>query len=148
MSKLVRETVVPAPVESVWRVLADFGNISAWVPLVGHSCLLSEQTSGPGTVRRVQIARQALVERVTEWDEPRTLTYSIEGLPPMVGTATNRWRLDPAGAVTEVNLTTEIVTGPNPAKRIVAAKALERMAIASDAMLAGLAAVVTTEEER
>lgn len=148
MSTLERGTVVAAPVEDVWRVLADFGALSAWVPLIQHSCLLSERTEGVGAVRRVQIASQTLVERVTVWDEPTSLQYTIEGLPPIVGAATNRWALRPAGDVTEVTLTTEIETGPNPAKRAIAKKVLERMALASDAMLAGLAATTTAGSER
>ena len=151
MSTLRRSAVVAAPAEAAWRVLADFGGLSSWVPLVQHSCLLSDRTSGIGTVRRVQIARQTLVERVVEWEEPTTLAYAIEGLPPIVGGATNRWTLRPAGEVTEVSVTTEIPTGRNPVKRVVAGKVFERMALVSDAMLAGLAVAAVTavaEEER
>ena len=123
-------------------MLADFGAISTWVPLIQHSCLLSEQADGIGAVRRVQIARQTLVERVTTWDPPRTLTYTIEGLPPIVGAATNTWTLTPAGGTTAVTLDTTLDTGRNPAKALIAKKVLERMATASELMLAGLAAAV------
>lgn len=44
-------------------------------------------------------------------------------------------------------LTTEIDTGPNPVKMLAAKKALERMTLASELMLAGLATQATTEEE-
>jgi carbon monoxide dehydrogenase subunit G len=150
VSTLRRSAVVAAPAEAAWRVLADFGALSAWVPLVQHSSLLTDQTDGIGAVRRVQIARQTLVERVTVWDEPTTLAYTIEGLPPIVGVATNRWSLRPAGEVTEVSVTTEVPTGRNPVKRAVAGKVFERMALVSDAMLAGLAiaaASAATEAE-
>lgn len=144
MSHLERTTTVAAPPERVWEVLADFGAIATWVPMIQHSCLLSEQTEHPGTVRRVQIARQTLVERVVTWRPTQELAYDIEGLPPIVGTARNTWRLTASadGAGTDVVLTTEIDTGTNPVKRLVAKKVLERMALASDMMLAGLTATV------
>ncbi len=150
MSRLERSTTVDAPPERVWVVLADFGAIATWVPMIQHSCLLSDQTERPGAVRRVQIAHQALVERVVTWRPGHELAYDIEGLPPIVGTARNTWRLSPAegGARTDVVLTTEIDTDPNPVKLLVARKVLERMALASELMLAGLVAAAApgTEE--
>jgi carbon monoxide dehydrogenase subunit G len=141
VSRLERSKRVDASPDLVWAVLADFGRISAWVPLIQHSCLLSDQTDGVGAVRRVQIARQTLVERVVTWAPGRELAYDIEGLPPFVGTARNTWRLVAMGDdSTDVVLTTDIDTGPNPAKMLIAKKVLERMALASDLMLAGLAA--------
>lgn len=150
MSRLERSTTVAAPPERVWEVLSDFGAISSWVPLIQHSCLLSEQIEHPGTVRRVQIARQTLVERVVVWRPSQELAYDIEGLPPIVGTARNTWRLTPSGdATTHVVLTTEIDTGRNPVRSLVAKKVLERMALASEMMLAGLAtaAAPATQED-
>lgn len=155
MSRLERTATVAASPEQVWEVLADFGAIATWVPLIQHSCLLSEQTEHPGTVRRVQIARQTLVERVVTWRPGQELAYDIEGLPPIVGTARNTWRLTAsamgAGSAgsTDVVLTTEIDTGRNPVKTFVAGKVLERMALASEMMLAGLTAAVApaTQED-
>lgn len=149
MSRLERSTTVAASPAQVWAVLSDFGAIASWVPLIQHSCLLSEQTEHPGTVRRVQIARQTLVERVVTWRPDQELAYAIEGLPPIVGAARNTWRLTPAGddgTTTEVVLTTEIDTGRNPVKSVVAKKVLERMALASEMMLAGLTTAVAPAE--
>ena len=141
-------TTVAADANSTWAVLADFGAISSWVPLIQHSCILSPHVDGPGAVRRVQIARQTLVERVVEWSPPNRLAYVIEGLPPIVGSTRNTWTLTPGlDGGTEVTLTTEIDTGRNPVKSLVAAKVLERMSIASNAMLAGLAAAVVPATE-
>ena len=123
-----------------WSVLADFGAIASWVPLIGHSCLIGQPESGLGATRRVQIARQVLIERVVTWDPGRSLAYDIEGLPPIVGTPRNTWTLSPNKEGTHVALTTTIETGRNPVKKFAAGKALERMALASDMMLAGLAA--------
>ena len=151
MTAVERSTIVAAPPDAVWEVLADFGALASWVPMIQHSCLLSEQPGDVGAVRRVQIARQTLVERVTTWAPPAELSYTIEGLPPMVGIARNTWRLTPSGPETSVVLTTEIDTGRNPARALLAKRVLQRMAIASEQMLAGLgdaatASPATTEE--
>lgn len=138
MVQLDKSLAIDASPAVAWSVLADFGAIASWVPLIGHSCLLSDQADGVGAVRRVQIARQVLVERVVTWEPERALAYDIEGLPPIVGTARNSWQLTPTATGTDVSLTTTIDTGTNPAKKFVANKVLERMSLASDMMLAGL----------
>ena len=138
MALLEKSLTIEADATTAWAVLADFGAIASWVPLIGHSCVLSEKSDGLGAVRRVQIARQVLVERVVTWEPDRALAYDIEGLPPIVGTARNSWRLSPTSSGTDVTLTTTIDTGRNPVKKFVAGKVLERMALASDMMLAGL----------
>ena len=64
MSSVERSTTIDASPDDVWAILADFGEIGLWAPNFDHSCLLSEQTSGVGTVRRVQVGRTTLVETV------------------------------------------------------------------------------------
>ncbi|MGA1036544.1 MAG: SRPBCC family protein [Ilumatobacteraceae bacterium] len=124
--------------EEIWEVLGDFAAISTWVPMIQHSCSLSGQTSGVGATRRVQIAQQALVETVTIWEPNASLAYTIDGMPPIVGTARNTWTLQPQANGTLVNLTTEIPTAWNPIQRLAASKALERMSIAARFMTTGL----------
>jgi carbon monoxide dehydrogenase subunit G len=148
VSAVERTGTVAAPPDAVWTVLADFGGISEWVPMIQHSCLLSEQTDGVGTVRRVQVGMQTLVERVTTWNPPSELVYDIEGLPPIVGTARNSWRITPTRAGSDVVLTTEIDTGRNPVKALIARKVLERMAVASEMMLAGLTSAIAPAAEQ
>lgn len=146
MTAVERSTTLAATPDEVWAVLADFGALASWVPMIQHSCLLSEQTEGIGTVRRVQLARQTLVERVTTWRPGDELAYAIEGLPPMVGRARNTWRIVPGPTGCRVTLTTEIDTGHNPAKLVIAKKVLEKMSVASDFMLAGLASALDKEQ--
>jgi uncharacterized protein YndB with AHSA1/START domain len=130
---------VDAPPEEVWAVLADFDHISRWAPDVDHSSPLTSQTEGIGTVRRVQVGRTVLVERVTEWDPPRALAYDLEGLPPVVGGATNRWVLRPDGAGTDVTLTSTVDPGARPAGRLVAPLVARKLAKAGEGLVAGLA---------
>jgi uncharacterized protein YndB with AHSA1/START domain len=135
-----RSARLDASPEEVWAVLADFDRISTWAADVDHSSHLTEQTEGVGTTRRVQVGRTVLVERVTEWEPPHVLAYDLEGLPPVVGGATNRWDLRPDGTGTEVLLTSTVDPGVKPPGRLVAPLLARRLAKASEGMLAGLAA--------
>ena len=132
------DITINAPTEDVWAILADFPSISMWVPMIQHSCLITQATSGVGAARRVQIAQQALIETVTVWEPQRRLAYTIEGMPPIVGIATTTWTLQPSPKGTRVTISTEIPSSRNPAKRFAAAKALERMSLAARLMTTGL----------
>jgi len=91
-----------------------------------------------GTTRRVQVGRTVLVERITEFREPSTLAYAIEGLPSWMGRLTNRWTLRPAGAGTEVTVTST-VDPAGFASLVTSAVTAKVLARQSDAMLDGLA---------
>jgi len=144
LSQIEQTIEIDAPPAAVWAVLADFGAISQWVPLVGHSCLTTARGDGVGATRRVQIARQTLLEKVTTWKPGRLLTYTVEGLPPMAGIPLTTWELTPSGDGTRVRLTTALDTGVNPIRALVARKVLERMSLAAGFMVAGLSQAATT----
>jgi uncharacterized protein YndB with AHSA1/START domain len=135
-----RSATVDAPVTAVWAALAAFDQLSTWSPDADHTAYLTEQTDGIGCARRVQVGRMVLIETVTEWDPTSALAYTIEGLPPVVGTTTNRWTLRPDGDRTEVTLTSTVDPGTKPIGRLAAPLVARRLAKASDAMLSGLAA--------
>ena len=138
MSETTRTAVVAADADAVWAVLGDFGAISKWAPNVDHSCLMSEQTEGVGAVRRVQVGRSSLVERVVEWTPGFSLAYSIEGLPPVIRTVVNTWSLMEMASGTRVSLTSRVNAGPRPPQQLIARIAAQRLARASEIMLAGL----------
>lgn len=98
-------------------------------------------------MRRVQIAQQTLVETVTIWEPNERLSYSIEGMPPIVGVATNTWTLSRASHGVLVTLTTDIPTRWNPLQRFAATKALERMSIAAGLMTTGLRVATSTSPQ-
>lgn len=134
-------TIAAAPQE-VWDVLADFGSISSWANNVKHSCILNQGAGGGpvGTARRVQVGRMALVERITEFDAPRTLAYDIEGLPGHLPRVTNRWTLRPAAdGTTMVTLTSTVEIGSRLFHKLAAHVPCLVMAQQSGGMLAGLA---------
>lgn len=142
VTEISRTRTVTAPPEAVWEVLADFGDISSWAGNVDHSCLLQHGPGGAGvgTTRRVQVHRDALVERIIEFSPPAVLAYEIEGLPRRLGRVVNRWTLAPAGAGTAVTLTSAVRAGGNPLARMTGRAVCRMMAKQSEEMLAGLAA--------
>ncbi len=135
----VAETIsIARSPDQVWVALADFGAIGRWATNVDHSCLTTERHEGVGTTRRVQVGRTVLLERVVAWDPGGRLAYRIEGLPPVVRSVTNTWRLDGAGSATTVTLTSAVDTGPRPPQQLIARVVGKGLAKASRQMLAGL----------
>lgn len=141
VAAISRSRTIAAPPQAVWDVLADFGRLSSWAANVDHSCLLEHGADGaaPGTSRRVQVGRDTLVERITEFAPPEALAYDIEGLPRRIRRVANRWTLEPAGGSTRVTLTSTVDIGSNPVAGIAEHAMCRFMAKQSDTMLAGLA---------
>ncbi len=148
MTERVVTRRISASPEQVWSVLAAFGEISRWVAEVDHSCLLrtvgDDREAGIGIVRRNQVGRLTVLERVTFWDEPEHLAYSIEGLPKVVRSATNEWTLEPVGRdATAVTIASTVDCGPRPPQEMVSRVVAARLAKTSGAMLDGLARHLT-----
>ncbi len=143
MADIRRSRGIAARPDEIWDVLADFGSISSWAANVDHSCILFSGPGGGavGTARRVQVKRDALVERITEFDPPRALAYDIEGLPRRVRRVANRWTLaaGPGGLTTIVTLTSTVEIGSRPAQTLAERVLCRFLARQSDVMLAGLA---------
>jgi hypothetical protein len=127
----------------VWAALSAFGGISSWAPNVDHSTLLRESVELPdrtGLVRRIQVGRRTVLERVVRWESDTTLAYEIEGLPKVVRSARNEWSLRGDGPTTTlVTLTSHVDCGPRPPQRAVAGLVARRLARESEQLLAGLA---------
>ncbi|MDT5074337.1 MAG: hypothetical protein QOH82_3657 [Mycobacterium sp.] len=141
VADISRSRSIIAPPQAIWDVLADFGSLSSWADNVDHSCILNHGPDGEvtGTTRRVQIGRNALVERITEFDPHTALAYDIEGLPNRLRTVVNRWTLQSAGGTTEVTLTSRVDIGSGPVARAAEWIVCRGMAKESDSMLTGLA---------
>lgn len=140
MAEVSESIVIARPRAEVWAVLADFGAIVDWAPNVDHSCLTTAEGEGIGAVRRVQVGRNALLERVVEWTPDEALAYELEGLPPVVRSATNRWSLVGEGGTTTATLTTSIDTGSRPPQRAIGRVVGRTLGKASRQMLDGLKA--------
>lgn len=135
-----RFRTIAAEPRAIWDVLADFGAISSWADIVDHSCLLTPAVDGVaiGTARRVQLGRNTLVERITEFDPPRALAYDVDGLPGLLGRITSRWTLTPSTGGTTVTLTSTVDIGSNPVQRLAERIVARGTAKQLDALLAGL----------
>ncbi len=138
MAEAVETISIARSPDHVWAALADFGGISRWAPNVDHSCLATERCEGVGTMRRVQVGRTALLERVVEWQPGERLAYSIEGLPAVVRSVTNTWQVEGAGSATTVTLTSAVDAGPRPPQQLIARVVGKSLVKASREMLAGL----------
>jgi hypothetical protein len=137
-----RARTIAARVREIWDVLADFGSISSWADNVDHSCILfSGADGGPvGTARRLQVKRDTLVERITEFDPPHALAYDIEGLPRRLRRVSNRWTLAASrGDSAVVTLTSRVEIGSRPPEKLAERVLCRFLARQSDVMLAGLA---------
>jgi uncharacterized protein YndB with AHSA1/START domain len=148
VAEIHRTRTIDAPVQEVWELLADFGAVSSWAGSADHSCILNRGPDGEpvGTARRVQIKRDVLVERITEFEPPRALAYDIEGLPKRLRRVANRWTLETVTAesaskapATRVTLTSTVEIGPHPAQKLAEHALCRVIARQSDSMLAGLA---------
>jgi len=138
VAAVVETLSIARPPAEVWAALADFGAISRWAPNVDHSCLTTTVVDGVGATRRIQTGRATVLETVTEWEPERRLAYSISGLPAVIRSVTNTWRLDDRGDTTRVTLTSTIDAGPRPPQQVVARIVGRVLGKASRQMLAGL----------
>jgi carbon monoxide dehydrogenase subunit G len=134
-----RTRTVAAEPQAIWDVLADFGAISGWADKVDHSCLLSPEAQDVrvATTRRVQVGRNTLVERITEFRPPSALAYDVEGFPRWLR-VNNRWTLAPSAGATSVTLVST-VTVAGPLGRIVERVVVRASATMLDGLLTGLA---------
>ena len=138
MMSVERTGLIAAPLDAVWAVLADFAAIGSWAQNVDHSCLMNELTDGVGMVRRIQTDGTTILETIENWEPGATLSYRITGLPPVIKSVTNTWRIGASGDSTMVRLTTDIDTGPKPPQQVIAKVVGRRLAAASEQMIAGL----------
>jgi Polyketide cyclase / dehydrase and lipid transport len=140
MADIYRSRSVAAEPKEVWDVLADFGSISSWADNIDHSCILNHSSEHVGTTRRVQIGRNALVERITEFDPTWALAYDVEGLPKRVRRFNNRWTLRAAqNGTTVVTLTSTVEIGSGRMQTLAERAACRVQVRRSEVMLAGLA---------
>jgi Polyketide cyclase / dehydrase and lipid transport len=139
VAEIHRSRTIAAEPKDVWEVLADFGSISFWADNVDHSCILNHGDEPVGTTRRVQIGRNALVERITEFDPTWALSYDVEGLPKRLRRLTNRWTLRRVHAGnTVVTLTSTVEIGSRSVQKLAERTVCRVLARQSDVMLDGL----------
>lgn len=85
MPALVSSAVIPAPVDTVWPVLRDFGDMVGWMPGVVR-CTIEDGLQGSvvGCVRSFHVAEPPVDvrERLLALDDHRhAVTYTIVEIP-------------------------------------------------------------------
>lgn len=92
MRKIEVDRAIPAPKNAVWKVLADYPNISVWNSGVKKSFSTSEAAEGVGATRHCDLAPMGeLEETIREWQPEERLVISIDSakkLPIKSGLAT------------------------------------------------------------
>lgn len=90
---------VAASKEAAWAVLADYGNVHAYVRGILDAYLTTEQVSGVGMTRycalpRMMMMKQYIVEEITAWDEGRSFTYIITDAAAPITDASVAWSVE------------------------------------------------------
>ncbi len=142
MTHVVHTLDLEATPTEIWALLGDFAGLASWVPEVDHSSLASTEDSGVGAVRRVQLGATTVLERVVAWDPPTTLSYDLEGLPPIVRLARTTWHVYPVDNASRVSATTEIEAGALPPQRAIARAVARRVGDTTSAILYSLKAAL------
>lgn len=77
----IRKTsLIPAPIEKVWAVVADHRGMTGWMPMIKHVELVKENAAGEwgeGCERHCQFGPDLLEEKIVHWDPPYGYAYAI-----------------------------------------------------------------------
>jgi hypothetical protein len=100
------ETLINAPKDKVWEILADFSGIHQWAPLVTNSITITADNSGLGCERSCEIQNMgSLRERVTEWNEEDGYKVEVATIPGTpVKSGSTSWLLRSERNQTKVEL--------------------------------------------
>ncbi len=86
MTKIFYEVEVNAPKAEVWKLLADFDNLS-WARSVTSAHYLNEKREGIGMARHCDLESGGhIVERITRWREGNGFTYAIDDASDPIST--------------------------------------------------------------
>ena len=145
--------VIDAPIEKVWRVVADFGKTSRYNPAVPVSYSIGDQESGLGARRRCEFddaGEKFIEERIVEFDET-SHRYTVElvggtAKPPIDEVRVGISVVDLGDATTEITMTSDLV-GRSLGRRIMAAVAVPMMKRVTRQVVAGLDHYIASGEE-
>jgi len=79
-----RTITLPAPMDAVWRHVADHASMGAWWPDASFELSTEgEDVNGPGAVRLVRSGRRVLDEQVVGWERGRRMDYRLRAGAPL-----------------------------------------------------------------
>ncbi len=103
MSKVSVEKRIDASADRVWKIVADFGNVSVFNPLVERAELLSRNDRGLDAKRVCHLYnKKSAVEEIDEWQEGVGFTVSIIDAPMPLNNVKARLGVRSTGANTSV----------------------------------------------
>jgi hypothetical protein len=87
ITTIKREIVINQSKESVWKALADFGNICHGHPAVNKSYITSTQKQGVGATRHCDFTMMgaSAEEKVTTWNDGKNIKIEVYQLNKMPG---------------------------------------------------------------
>ncbi|MFQ5612189.1 MAG: SRPBCC family protein [Anaerolineae bacterium] len=105
MGSFTTEIRIDAPVNAVWAVLADIGEIYRWNPGVVSSHLTTDTATDVGASRYCDLGgNNYLDEKVVEWEEGQRLTMRIVRTNLPFKTADIRFKLRADNGATVVSV--------------------------------------------
>lgn len=108
LASFSREIVIDAPVDEVWKVLADIGIVHEWSPNIASSNVTTDKSTNLGARRHCNLdGGNYLDEEVVEWDVNKRLTMRIIGTDLPIKTADFRFTLNAKNGVTVVTISPE-----------------------------------------
>ncbi|MCZ6725563.1 MAG: SRPBCC family protein [Thaumarchaeota archaeon] len=123
MAKISQQVRINVPKNKVWEILADFGSVSKWGPIVNQSALISSSKQGVGTERSCDIQQVGSVtEKAIEWDEGNGYTFELKGVESIKSMIT-KFSLSAEGDQTIITADTEFESAGGEAEQ----KGLEHM---------------------
>ena len=89
------EIEINAPVDLVWKKLAKLDDVQHWVESIRTARYATDQTEGVGAQRVCEVdGLGTLNETFTEWNDGKSLAYTVEGMPRVVKHVQNKWQLE------------------------------------------------------
>lgn len=153
MGSFSEQTIIEAPREQVWEVLAEIGSIERWNPGVKRSYATSAEPGGEGATRHCDLQRAngkpagQLEERAFDWREMEGFRIEITESSLPFSSAVVSFSLADAGSGTRVAVSPEYALRYGPAGRLLDALVVRRQyAKGMRALLAGLKGYVETGE--
>lgn len=111
MFRMTKSACVEAPVDVVWKHLAQLDQIPLWTDAIRHASVAGECTAGIGAVRTCELrGNRKLHERIVAWEEGVSFTYESTDAP-MMKLARNTWSVRAEGGRTLVTSDAEIELG-------------------------------------
>lgn len=78
MGTLHHEIRIDAPIETVWKAVADLVAVQRWNPMVASARYVSDKREGIGAARRCELKPKGWVEeRVWEWSPPSIIGLEV-----------------------------------------------------------------------